>query len=118
MRLEQQILDALDKAHDFPLPETLVTNEFDGIWKQLDPEPGAGGQDALPTRARRGRARGRVPQNSRAARAPRPLIGEIGEKSGLQVSQEELQRALIDRRGAIRARRSSSTSSTRRTRRR
>src|SRR6185503_13724530 len=35
MKLKQQILDGLDKAHDFALPQTLVTNEFDGIWKQV-----------------------------------------------------------------------------------
>ena len=35
MKLKRQILDELDKAHDFALPETLVASEFDGIWRQV-----------------------------------------------------------------------------------
>ena len=35
MKLKRQALDALDKAHDFALPETLVKGEFEGIWRQL-----------------------------------------------------------------------------------
>src|SRR5205085_5580954 len=35
LKLKRQTLDALDKAHDFALPETLVTSEFEGIWKQV-----------------------------------------------------------------------------------
>jgi trigger factor len=35
MKLKRQILDALDKAHDFVLPESLVTGEFDMIWRQV-----------------------------------------------------------------------------------
>jgi trigger factor len=35
LKLKRQILDALDTSHDFALPETLVTSEFEGIWKQV-----------------------------------------------------------------------------------
>ena len=61
----------LDKAHDFALPETLVTNEFDGIWKQLTQNLEQAGK----TRGRgqeRGGIEGRVPQDGGAAGAPGP----------------------------------------------
>ena len=34
--LKRQILDQLEKAHEFVLPESLVNGEFDIIWRQLD----------------------------------------------------------------------------------
>ena len=34
-KLKRQILDALDKSHDFALPETLVESEFETIWRQV-----------------------------------------------------------------------------------
>jgi trigger factor len=34
-KLKRELLDALDKAHAFALPPTLVENEYQGIWKQL-----------------------------------------------------------------------------------
>ena len=52
MKLKRQILDELDKAHDFALPETLVESEFEGIWEQLQQNLEADRQDARPTRAR------------------------------------------------------------------
>ena len=96
MRLKQQILDALDKAHDFPLPETLVTNEFDGIWKQLTQSLEQAGRSF----ADEGKSEDELKAEYRKIAERRVrlglVIGEIGEKSGLQVSQEELRRALIE----------------------
>ena len=96
MRLKQQILDALDKAHDFPLPETLVGNEFDGIWKQLTQSLEQAGRSF----ADEGKSEDELKAEYRKIAERRVrlglVIGEIGEKSGLQVSQEELRRALIE----------------------
>ena len=72
MQLKQQILDALDKAHDFPLPRDARHQRVRWHLEAADPEPGAGGQDLCRRGQERGRAQGRVPQNRRAARAPRP----------------------------------------------
>ena len=35
MKLKRELLDELEKAHDFELPPSLVDDEFDAIWKQL-----------------------------------------------------------------------------------
>ena len=64
-KLKRQILDALDKAHDFALPETLVDGEFDGIWKQLTQSLEQAGK----TLCRRGQDRGRAARPS-TARSP------------------------------------------------
>jgi trigger factor len=96
IKLKQQILDALDKAHDFPLPETLVSNEFDNIWKQLTQSLEQTGK----TFADEGKSEDELKAEYRRIAERRVrlglVIGEIGEKGGLQVSQEELRRALIE----------------------
>ncbi len=45
MHLKRRILDALDTAHDFPLPQAMVETEFANIWAQVEQGTGARGQD-------------------------------------------------------------------------
>jgi trigger factor len=96
MKLKRQILDALDKAHDFALPETLVAGEFDGIWKQVTD----GLQQAGKTFADEGKneEEARAEYRKIAERRVRLglVIGEIGDKAKVQVGQDELRRALIE----------------------
>ena len=96
MKLKQQILDGLDKAHDFALPQTLVTNEFDGIWKQVTQSLEQAGK----TFADEGKNEEEVKAEYRKIAERRVrlglVIGEIGEKTGVEVTQDELRRALIE----------------------
>ena len=96
MKLKRQILDALDKAHDFALPETLVASEFDGIWKQLTQSLEQAGK----TFADEGKNEDELKAEYRKIAERRVrlglVIGEIGEKAKVQVSQDELRRALIE----------------------
>jgi trigger factor len=96
MKLKQQILDGLDKAHDFPLPETLVANEFDNIWRQLTQSLEQAGK----TLADEGKSEDELKAEYRKIAERRVrlglVIGELGDKAGLQVTQEELRRALIE----------------------
>jgi len=96
LKLKRQILDALDTSHDFALPETLVTSEFEGIWKQVTESLERAGK----TFADEGKNEEEVKAEYRKIAERRVrlglVIGEIGDKSKLQVSQEELRRALIE----------------------
>jgi trigger factor len=96
MKLKRQILDALDTAHDFALPETLVNTEFDAIWKQLQ----QGLERANRTLADEGKEEAtlRAQYHKIAERRVRLglLIGEIGDKAKVEVAQDELRRALIE----------------------
>src|SRR5947209_2498093 len=38
LHLKRRLLDALDARHEFPLPETMVSREFELIWKQVEEE--------------------------------------------------------------------------------
>jgi trigger factor len=96
IKLKRQILDALDKAHEFVLPETLVASEFEMIWRQVT--------ESLKSDNKTFADLGKSEEETRAEYrkiAERRVrlglvVGEIGEKSKLQVTQDELKRALIE----------------------
>jgi trigger factor len=93
-KLKRQVLDALDKAHDFALPEALVASEFNAIWSRFGAAPAnAEGQPAKPEEERKADVRKIAERRVRLGL----VIGEIGEKQKIEVTQEELKRALIAR---------------------
>jgi trigger factor len=96
MKVKRQALDALDKAHDFTLPETLVNGEFESIWRRYTKTLEAEGK----TLAEAGKPEEELKADYRKIAERRVrlglVIGEIGDKQKLQVTQEELRRALIE----------------------
>src|SRR5262245_8976213 len=86
-KLKRQIIDALDKAHDFALPEALVGGEFDAIWKRYGAASGGseGGAEEAPAKSEDER---RADVRRLAERRVRLglLIGEIGEKQKIEVT--------------------------------
>lgn len=95
-KLKRQALDALDTAHDFALPETLVNGEFEGIWKRFSQSLEA--ESKTVTDAGKPEDELKAEYRKIAERRVRLglVIGEIGDKQKLQVSQDELKRALIE----------------------
>jgi trigger factor len=94
-KLKRQVLDALDKAHDFALPEALVASEFDAIWSRVGAASQEEGKEepAKPEEERRAEVRRIAERRVRLGL----LIGDIGEKQKIEVSEDELKRALIAR---------------------
>ena len=96
-KLKREILDALDKAHDFALPASLVDFEFDNIWGQLENNMKATNK----TFADEGKTEDEARAEFRGIAERRVrlglVIGEIGEKNKLSVSQDELRGALVER---------------------
>jgi trigger factor len=95
MKLRQQVMDALDKAHDFTLPERLVENEFEGIWQQVTQSLAR----AKKTFADEGKTEEEMRAEYRKIAERRVrlglVIGEIGEKGKFEVKEEETRQALI-----------------------
>lgn len=94
-RLKRQLLDKLADGHDFPVPEAMVGAEFEIIWRQieddrehgaLDPEDAAKSEDDL-KREYREIAERRVRLGL--------LLSDVGRRNSIEVSQEELNRALL-----------------------
>ncbi len=95
-KVKRQLLDAMDKEHKFELPENLVKQEFDNIWKQVSDDLEKAGktfedEDTTEKKARK-------EYTTLAERRVRLglVLSEIGEKAEIDVSEEELQRALYE----------------------
>jgi trigger factor len=95
-KLKREILDALDTAHTFELPASLVDFEFNNIWTQLENNFKATNK----TFADEGKTEDEARAEYRGIAERRVrlglVIGEIGEKNKLQVSQDEMRRALVE----------------------
>lgn len=94
-KLKRQLLDALDKAHDFELPPSLVDAEFNAVWEQVTRQL----ESAKRTFADEGKTEDGARDEYRKIAERRVrlglLIGEIGDKNKIEVTQDELRNALI-----------------------
>jgi trigger factor len=95
-RLKRELLDEIEKGHTFQLPASLVDGEFENIWKQVT--------DNLAQSGKTFESEGKTEEAAReeyrrvAERRVRLglVVGEIVDKSQIQVTQEELRRALVE----------------------
>ena len=96
IKIKRELLDELEKVHTFALPGSLVDSEFANIWQQLEEGLTREGK----TFADEGKSEAEVREEYRKLAERRVrlglLIGEIGEKNQIQVSQDELRRALVE----------------------
>ena len=97
IKLKRDLLDKLDGQYTFELPQRLVTAEFEQIWRALEAEmkrDGKGFADEGTTEEA-----AREEYRSIANRRVRLglLLGTVGERAGVTVSDDEMQRALIER---------------------
>ena len=96
MKLKRELLDALEKAHDFELPPSLVAREFDIIWNQLTKSLEGQGK----TLADEGKTEDETKSEYKAIAERRVrlglVVGEIGDKNRIEVTQDELRRALME----------------------
>jgi trigger factor len=95
-RTKRDLLDKLSDAHDFPVPPRMAEDEFNQIWSQiekakeedqLDEEDKDKSDDEL-----------RTQYKDIADRRVRLglLLSHIGEQNGLTVTQEEVNRAIME----------------------
>lgn len=94
-KLKRSMLDALDKAHTFDLPPTLVDSEFNGIWQDLTRRM----TDAKRSFEDEGKTEDEVRAEYRAIAERRVrlglVLGEIGNSAKIDVTQDELRNALF-----------------------
>lgn len=95
-KVKRELLDALEAAHSFELPPTLVEREFDAIWKQVT----EGLAREQKTFADEGKTEdeARAEYRKIAERRVRLglVVGEIGDKNKIEVTQDEMRRALME----------------------
>lgn len=95
-KLKRELLDLLEQKHDFELPPSLVEREFQGVWAQLNRTLQAEGKSL----ADEGKSEDEVKAEYRKIAERRVrlglVVGEIGDKAKIEVTQDELRRALME----------------------
>jgi trigger factor len=96
-RVKRQLLDKLDEMHKFALPPTLAEDEFKNVWTAVEGDLKAQAR----TFADEGTTEEKAREEYRAISERRVRLGlvlaEIGEKNNIQVTEEELNRAVMER---------------------
>lgn len=95
MRMKREILDQLAEGHDFAVPESMLDLEFDAIWNQVQQDRENGRIDPDDE----GKDEEEVKAEYRAIAERRVRLGlllsEVGRLNQIEVSQDEVNRALF-----------------------
>ena len=93
-RLKRQLLDQLATRYDFEVPQGLVDTEFDGIWRQIEEALSSGPTEDedlnRPEEELRAEYRGIAERRVRLGL----VLSEVGRQNGIDVSQDEMNRAV------------------------
>ena len=94
MRLKRDLLDQLSKQTDFPVPASMLESEFRQIWTRIEADQKAGKLDEEDQG--KDEATLRTEYGAIAERRVRLglLLAEIGRSQGVQVTGEEMTRAM------------------------
>lgn len=94
-KVKRALLDELDKAHEFDLPEGMVNAEFGQIWQQLQQEKEAGRLEEEDAK----KSDEELEKDYKEIAQRRVRLGlvlaEIGRGEEIQISQDEVNAALI-----------------------
>ncbi len=96
-KMKRDMLDALDAEYKFDLPEKLVDQEFNAIWSALSREMQAEGKTFEDEDTTEEETRKEYRQIAERRVRLGLVIGTIGDKAGITVADEELQRGLIEK---------------------
>jgi trigger factor len=95
-KIKRALLDELDTRHKFEPPPSLVEDEFERVWKSVQSEM----ETEKKTFADEGTTEEKAKAEYRAIAERRVRLGlvlaEIGEKNAITVSDDELNRAIVE----------------------
>ena len=96
-KVKRALLDALDERHRFELPPTLVEEEFDNVWRtvtsDLEAQKKTFADENTTEEAARAEYRGIAERRVRLGL----VLSEIGAKNSIQVTEDEMSRAVMER---------------------
>jgi trigger factor len=96
-KLKRQLLDALDKQYDFELPPSLVEQEFNGIWQNVEQELKAAGKTFADEETTEDEARADYRKIAERRVRLGLVLAEIGEQAKIQITDDELTQGVIER---------------------
>ena len=96
-KIKRQLLDKLDTLYSFELPEGLVSQEFEGIWRQVTKEQEASGRGFADENTTEEAARADYRKIAERRVRLGLLLAEVGSKADVKITDEEMTQALIAR---------------------
>ena len=96
-KLKRKLLDALDQRYSFDLPEGLVGSEFNNIWAQVENEQKQSGKTFADENTTEEAARADYRKIAERRVRLGLLLAEVGESARVQVSDDEVTGALVER---------------------
>ncbi|MFP1632491.1 trigger factor [Zhengella sp. ZM62] len=95
-KVKRQLLDALDEAYKFEAPSRLVDAEFRNIWGTVEADLQRAGKTFADEDTTEEEAREEYMRLAERRVRLGLVLSEIGEKAGVQVGEEEVQRAVYE----------------------
>ncbi len=95
-RTKRQLLDQLSDGHSFGVPQSMVESEFDAIWQQIEQDRQNGQLDAEDAEKTEEQLRQEYRQIAERRVRLGLLLSEVGRNQQIDVTQEELNKALIE----------------------
>ncbi|MBX5045156.1 trigger factor [Rhizobium lentis] len=95
-KLKRQILDQLDEMYKFDTPASLVDAEYNGIWSQVNNDLAQSGKTFEDEDTTEEKAREEYKTLAERRVRLGLVLSEIGEKAGVEVTEDEMQRAIYD----------------------
>jgi trigger factor len=96
-RIKRRLLDALAKRYSFEVPQGLVDQEFGQIWSQVEKERTASGKSFEDENTTEQKARAEYVDIARRRVRLGLVLAEVGRTANVQITEEELTRALTQR---------------------
>jgi trigger factor len=96
-RVKRQLLDKLDEHYSFELPEKLLESEFQIVWQQVEEDMKRNEKTFEDEETTEEEAKAEYRKIAERRVRLGLVLSEIGEKNNIQVTDEEMQRALYDR---------------------
>ena len=96
-KVKRALLDALDGMHKFDVPPTLVSQEFDGVWAQVMQDLQAQGRTFEDESTNEDDARSEYQRIAERRVRLGLVLAEIGERNNIQITDDEVTRAVVER---------------------
>jgi trigger factor len=96
-KLKKELLDALDAKYGFELPKGLVDQEFAAVWSQVEADLKNNNKTFADENTTEEAAREEYRRIAERRVRLGLVLAEVGEKADIKVSDEEVDRALVER---------------------
>ena len=94
MKLKDSLLDVLEKKHKFKLPESMVNQEFDQMWNQLQQQLDQQKKELKDLELSEKEIRKNYTEISEKRVCTGLLIAEIGKQNNIQLEDKDINKAL------------------------